>query len=167
MYVKHIYLLLTNQITVSVIYRFSQIILDPKLVGLRYARGWFVVDMVSSFPVDYVVLIFTSGQINNALLKASRALRVIRLVKLISLLKLLRISRLLRFMQRWEEVQSDTFLCIHVVIFAFHTLCGLVYLYLGLCMCRILVWFKLYVDYCFRTALNHFRIYSCYDMIEH
>lgn len=92
-------------------YIFSpQVILDPRVVGLRYARGWFVVDMVSSFPVDYVVLIFTSGQINNALLKASRALRVIRLVKLISLLKLLRISRLLRFMQRWEEVLSVTWM---------------------------------------------------------
>ena len=70
----------------------------------KYLKGWFVIDVASSFPFDYFTLIATGGEVSSSLLKASRALRVIRLAKLLSLLKLLRISRLLRFMQRWEDV---------------------------------------------------------------
>ena len=72
----------------------------------KYLKGWFIVDVTSSFPFDYFTLIATRGQVNSSLLKASRALRVIRLTKLLSLLRLLRISRLLRFMQRWEDVSN-------------------------------------------------------------
>lgn len=84
--------------------RTVQVILDPKIVAKKYLKGWFVVDVTSSFPFDYFTLIATRGEVSSSLLKASRALRVIRLAKLLSLLRLLRISRLLRFMQRWEDV---------------------------------------------------------------
>lgn len=67
-------------------------------------RGWLTLDILSSIPIDYIVLIFTQGQINYPIIRASRTLRIIRLVKLISLLKLLRLSRLLPLFQRWEEV---------------------------------------------------------------
>ena len=73
----------------------------------KYLKGWFVIDVTSSFPFDYFTLIATRGEVSSSLLKASRALRVIRLAKLLSLLKLLRISRLLRFMQRWEDVSCS------------------------------------------------------------
>ncbi len=84
-----------------------QVILDPRVVAKKYVKGWFAVDLSSSFPFDYFTLIATQGQVDSSLLKASRALRVIRLAKLLSLLRLLRISRLLRFIQRWEEVSSS------------------------------------------------------------
>ncbi len=74
------------------------------MVALRYLRGWFIVDVVSSIPIDYVALIFTEGEVNLSVLKASRALRAVRFVKLLSLLKLLRISHLLRFLRSWEDV---------------------------------------------------------------
>ena len=81
--------------------------MEPKKVALKYVRGWFSVDFLSSFPFDYFTMVVTQGQVSSSLLKASRALRFIRLAKLFSLLKLLRISRLLRFMQRWEDVSID------------------------------------------------------------
>ena len=81
-----------------------QVILAPKIVAMKYLKGWFIIDFTSSIPFDYLTLIVTGGEVSSSLIKASRALRVIRLAKLLSLLKLLRISRLLRFMQRWEDV---------------------------------------------------------------
>ena len=81
-----------------------QVILDPKIVAKKYMKSWFVIDLGSSFPFDYCIILLSQGQVSSSLLKASRVLRVIRLAKLLSLLKLLRLSRLLRFMSRWEEV---------------------------------------------------------------
>ena len=88
----------------SYIITFLQVIFSPRVVAKKYLKGWFVVDLMSSFPFDYFTVIITGGKLDTSVLKASRALRVIRLAKLLSLLKLLRISRLLRFLQRWEDV---------------------------------------------------------------
>ena len=86
------------------LYYTLQVILDPKIVAKKYMKSWFVVDLGSSFPFDYCIILLSQGQVSSSLLKASRVLRVVRLAKLLSLLKLLRLSRLLRFMTRWEEV---------------------------------------------------------------
>lgn len=69
----------------------------------RYARTWFLIDLVSSFPFDYVVSSATSSG-SGRLLSASRALRILRMAKLLSLLRLLRISRLVRYVHQYEEV---------------------------------------------------------------
>lgn len=70
---------------------------------LRYLRTWFLIDLVSSFPFDYVVSAATSSE-SGRLLGASRALRILRMAKLLSLLRLLRISRLVRYVHQYEEV---------------------------------------------------------------
>lgn len=70
---------------------------------LRYARTWFLIDLVSSFPFDYMVSSATSSE-SGRLLGASRALRILRMAKLLSLLRLLRISRLVRYVHQYEEV---------------------------------------------------------------
>lgn len=81
-----------------------QVILDPKKVALKYSRGWFTVDLISSLPVEYIFLIISSGA-TSPLTSATRLVKIIRIIKLISLIKLLRISQMLRFFQRWEEVR--------------------------------------------------------------
>lgn len=78
--------------------------MSPRRVAWHYTRSWFIIDLVAALPSDYIVNAITSGEVNNSLLKASRALRLVRSAKFLSLLKLLRISRLIRFMQTWEEV---------------------------------------------------------------
>ena len=62
-----------------------------------------MIDLVSSFPFDYVVSAATSSE-SGRLLGASRALRILRMAKLLSLLRLLRISRLVRYVHQYEEV---------------------------------------------------------------
>ncbi|GAA49279.1 potassium/sodium hyperpolarization-activated cyclic nucleotide-gated channel 4, partial [Clonorchis sinensis] len=84
----------------------DDIILDPKEIAREYVRTWFVVDLLSSLPIDYVLLAFRSSEVEGSeqLVQAGRALRILRLAKLLSLLRLLRLSRLVRYITQWEEV---------------------------------------------------------------
>lgn len=81
----------------------EQVILDPILIARGYMRSWFILDFLSSIPLDYIFLIFYQDnfQIFHA---SSRALRILRFAKMLSLLRLLRLSRLVRYVSQWEEV---------------------------------------------------------------
>lgn len=63
-----------------------------------------MIDLISSFPFDYVVSSASSLHSQGRLFGASRALRILRMAKLLSLLRLLRISRLVRKVHQYEEV---------------------------------------------------------------
>lgn len=81
----------------------SEIILDPKIIKMNYLKSWFVVDFLSSIPVDYIFLIVEKG-FDSEVYKTARALRIVRFTKILSLLRLLRLSRLIRYIHQWEEV---------------------------------------------------------------
>ncbi|KAF6019663.1 HCN3 [Bugula neritina] len=76
----------------------GNVILDGKLIAIRYLKSWFVIDFVSSMPIDYIFLKFDGSSY-----KAGRAIRILRLAKLLQLLRLLRISRLVRYIRIWQE----------------------------------------------------------------
>ncbi|CAL8254029.1 unnamed protein product [Merluccius merluccius] len=86
----------------------TEIILDPKKIKTKYLRTWFVVDFVSSIPVDYIFLIVEKG-IDSEVYKTARALRIVRFTKILSLLRLLRLSRLIRYIHQWEEIFHMTY----------------------------------------------------------
>lgn len=88
----------------------SEIILDPKVIKMNYLKSWFVVDFLSSIPVDYIFLIVEKG-FDSEVYKTARALRIVRFTKILSLLRLLRLSRLIRYIHQWEEV------CIFLFVF--------------------------------------------------
>ncbi|KAL2088260.1 hypothetical protein ACEWY4_015159 [Coilia grayii] len=80
----------------------TEIILDPQQIKIKYLRSWFVVDFISSIPVDYIFLIVET-RIDSDFYKTARALRIVRFTKILSLLRLLRLSRLIRYIHQWEE----------------------------------------------------------------
>ena len=86
----------------------DEIILEPRLIALNYVKTWFVVDLFSSLPVDYLFLFFDTGENTGgySIARTGRAIKVLRLVKLLSLLRLLRLSRLVRYIHQWEEVRT-------------------------------------------------------------
>ncbi|XP_007240193.4 potassium/sodium hyperpolarization-activated cyclic nucleotide-gated channel 2 [Astyanax mexicanus] len=86
----------------------TEIILDPKQIKKKYLRTWFVVDFISSIPVDYIFLIVEKG-IDSEVYKTARALRIVRFTKILSLLRLLRLSRLIRYIHQWEEIFHMTY----------------------------------------------------------
>ncbi|XP_051520477.1 potassium/sodium hyperpolarization-activated cyclic nucleotide-gated channel 2-like isoform X1 [Myxocyprinus asiaticus] len=89
----------------------SQIILDPKVIRRHYLRGWFLVDFISSIPVDYIFLIVDiEARLESAeVYRTARALRIVRFTKILSLLRLLRLSRLIRYIHQWEEIFHMTY----------------------------------------------------------
>ncbi|XP_068596052.1 potassium/sodium hyperpolarization-activated cyclic nucleotide-gated channel 3-like [Brachionichthys hirsutus] len=86
----------------------TEIILDPQRIKIKYLKSWFVVDFISSIPVDYIFLIVET-RINSDFYKTARALRIVRFTKILSLLRLLRLSRLIRYIHQWEEVFHMTY----------------------------------------------------------
>ena len=101
------------------------VVLEPRLIARKYVKSWFILDLISTIPVDYIFLVLDSGLLKtstasfisnplflnfsfqeqkNQLLHTTRALRMLRLAKLLSLFRLLRLSRLVRYAGQWEEV---------------------------------------------------------------
>ena len=68
-------------------------------------RTWFLIDLISSLPLDYIIAAVTHHD-KSQLVGASRALRVLRFAKLLSLLRLLRVSRLVRYVSQYEVVSE-------------------------------------------------------------
>ncbi|XP_067090267.1 potassium/sodium hyperpolarization-activated cyclic nucleotide-gated channel 3-like [Osmerus mordax] len=86
----------------------TEIILDPQKIKIKYLKSWFVVDFISSIPVDYIFLIVET-RIDSDFYKTARALRIVRFTKILSLLRLLRLSRLIRYIHQWEEIFHMTY----------------------------------------------------------
>ncbi len=88
----------------------EQVILDPKVIAREYLKTWFLLDLISSIPLDYIFLIFSPEYHDNfQILHAGRALRILRFAKMLSLLRLLRVSRLVRYVSQWEEVYVSVY----------------------------------------------------------
>ena len=74
----------------------------PTEIASNYFKGWFIIDFLSTFPVDTVVMSIimsnndTSGNSKDAAAQI-RALKLIRVLRLIRLLKLARLLKLGRF----------------------------------------------------------------------
>ncbi|XP_072427745.1 potassium/sodium hyperpolarization-activated cyclic nucleotide-gated channel 1-like isoform X2 [Chiloscyllium punctatum] len=83
----------------------AEIILDPNVIKWKYLKSWFIIDFISSIPVDYIFLIIEKG-FDSDVYKTARALRIVRFTKILSLLRLLRLSRLIRYIHQWEENDS-------------------------------------------------------------
>ncbi|XP_053288057.1 potassium/sodium hyperpolarization-activated cyclic nucleotide-gated channel 1-like [Pleuronectes platessa] len=85
----------------------TEILLDPRAIRQRYLKSWFLVDFVSSIPVDYIFLMVDS--LDSEVYRTARALRIVRFTKILSLLRLLRLSRLIRYIHQWEEIFHMTY----------------------------------------------------------
>jgi len=52
----------------------DEIILEPHEIARRYVRTWFLLDLVSSIPLDYFILLFSPDANLSQLLHAGRLL---------------------------------------------------------------------------------------------
>eukprot|EP01043_Picozoa_sp_COSAG02_P021990 COSAG02_NODE_1129_length_14415_cov_828.291911_7_plen_797_part_00 len=77
------------------------VIIEPREVAKRYVRGWFVIDVLASFPFSYIVHFIDGGEDANS----HKLLKVLRLLRLMKLLRLVRIKRI---MDRWEDEMYST-----------------------------------------------------------
>ncbi|PIK50004.1 hyperpolarization-gated and cyclic nucleotide regulated channel [Apostichopus japonicus] len=108
--------IILNFFTGYLIATHDQVVLDRSNIVLHYAKGWFILDLLSSFPLDYIYF-FVNGE--NTLDATAKAFRVLRLAKVISLLRLLRLTRLMRYVSRLEEilnVEGAVIRIVHLVL---------------------------------------------------
>eukprot|EP01135_Chromosphaera_perkinsii_P005166 Nk52_evm14s319 gene=Nk52_evmTU14s319 len=78
----------------------DHVVLERSEIMKHYIKGWFIIDLVSAFPIDLIFEFIDSGSENSGLLRTTRLLKFLRLSKL---LRILRITRLLRYIHRWQD----------------------------------------------------------------
>jgi CRP-like cAMP-binding protein len=71
-------------------------------ISRRYLRSWFLIDLVSCFPITYIELAVAAAA-NSENDGAGQNLKVLKVVRLLRLAKLLRLARVKRLIERLEE----------------------------------------------------------------
>lgn len=77
-----------------------RIIWDPRMIAKKYIRGWFVIDLLSSLPIAYVMMA-TSGS-------GSEIREMAKYLRLLRALKSLRAAKLYQILQRMSETYKKT-----------------------------------------------------------
>ena len=75
----------------------GSLIRDKYVIAIKYLRGWFVIDLFSTLPIDTIasaVLTSTNNDNGSSLDQQLRALKLIRGLRLLRLLKLARLFKL-------------------------------------------------------------------------
>lgn len=89
------------------------IIRDRKQIAKEYLKLWFWIDMVSSFPYDWV-LSGSFGQEeeedSSNLSKAPQLLRIIKVLRFVRMLRLVRLAKLKQILFRIEDYMSNEFM---------------------------------------------------------
>jgi hypothetical protein len=70
----------------------GQYIYSPRRVAVKYLRGWFFVDLISSVPIDLILELALPSS-DSAATRSNHLIRVVRMSRLIKLLRLMRVSR--------------------------------------------------------------------------
>ena len=68
-------------------------VLNHRRIARHYLRSWFIVDALSTLPVDLLVSIIDPGDTSSV--SSLRLLRVLRLARLLKMVRLLKINKLL------------------------------------------------------------------------
>ncbi|CAM9769289.1 unnamed protein product, partial [Hapterophycus canaliculatus] len=71
--------------------------INRRLIAREYLRTWFIVDFVSTVPLD---TIFSELVLNPDALRGTKLIRMIRLVRLFKIFRLLKMST---FFERYQE----------------------------------------------------------------
>ncbi|QDZ20707.1 voltage-gated ion channel protein [Chloropicon primus] len=80
------------------------VISKPKDIARHYFKTWFVIDIISAFPVDLVLLGFgmdTKGSGNDTGYRVNKLLKILKTFRLV---RVLRLARLSRIMSRFRDL---------------------------------------------------------------
>ena len=78
---------------------------NPNAIAMQYLKSWFIIDFVSSVPVDSSLTLYFNGCVGIAKEATEHAdLTFLRMVRIIRLIKLLKILRVLKLQNRMEDL---------------------------------------------------------------
>ncbi|KAG7384787.1 hypothetical protein PHYPSEUDO_002240 [Phytophthora pseudosyringae] len=75
----------------------TEVVMDSRMVATHYLKSWFIMDLIGSIPVEYIINFNTSG-ISSVERKAFKAS-----VKYLKVPKLFRVARLIKFVQKYMK----------------------------------------------------------------
>lgn len=82
----------------------EEVELSNKCIVKHYLSGWFILDFLSSFPLDYIVMGPSGADVSAENLIMARTVKILRMARLLSLLRIFRFVRLMRYVQKLEEI---------------------------------------------------------------
>uniref|UniRef100_A0A0G4EYH9 Cyclic nucleotide-binding domain-containing protein n=1 Tax=Chromera velia CCMP2878 TaxID=1169474 RepID=A0A0G4EYH9_9ALVE len=90
---------------------------DLKRIAIHYLMGWFLMDLVASFPYgwalgDFGELDSSSASENRDISRAPQLLRIIRIARIMRVLRLLRVLKLKKLIVRIEEYVDSEILMV-------------------------------------------------------
>ena len=109
----------------------GQIITDQKQLSREYLRGWFIVDFLSVFPFNYIIMIISANTDAGNLAHSTRFIRFMRVARFVRLIKLAKVSQLRDAMRVLKEFLVTIGISPQEVEF-FLRMCGLVAVMLGI-----------------------------------
>ena len=80
-----------------------ELVTDPKIIKKEYLRGWFIVDFLSVFPFNYIIMIISANTDAGNLAHSTRFIRFMRVARFIRLIKLAKVSQLRDAMRVLKE----------------------------------------------------------------
>ena len=108
---------------ISNTHKYGVLVHDRKRIALRYVKGWFLLDLISTVPFDLLALVINEGDVSSSSAAvtpgedSTQKLKLIRIVRLLRLLKLLRILRASRVFMRLESRISISYALLNIVKF--------------------------------------------------
>ena len=67
-------------------------VVDLKKIAINYLKGWFLIDLVATIPVQLVESMFQGGD-NLKMVRLARLPRLYRMIRILRMLKMLRVFR--------------------------------------------------------------------------
>ena len=80
-----------------------------KRIAVTYMKGWFIIDLTSSLPLQYVMLIANAGKeksSNPGETDSSAAVRTLKAFRLLRMMKLLRLRKMLSIFKKYQDFMS-------------------------------------------------------------
>lgn len=118
--------------------RNKQTVTDLKTIAKEYLTGWFIVDFVSSLPVQWLGL---------EIYVPTQALRAVKMLKLLKLLRIFRLGRMIGKIQERFQIKHATVMIVQfmfIILFAAHWL-GCFYFYVSDSLDEEFTWLTQYL----------------------
>lgn len=103
----------------------GDLVMAKSSIAAAYIKSWFVIDILSVFPFDWVPGTGSkTSEVNAvALLKSARLVRAAKMLRLLKAIKLLRLLRLPRLFRRLQSVLARSVLQLTAILAGALLLC--------------------------------------------
>jgi hyperpolarization activated cyclic nucleotide-gated potassium channel 2 len=78
------------------------LVTKPSLIALKYIRGFFFIDLVSTVPWDIIVVNGAAGLMR--LVKATKVVKLVRIMRVLKLVRVLRVLKAPAIIKQLEEI---------------------------------------------------------------